>query len=142
MRVVHIIKVIAIAGAEQHLITLLSGLREQQIDARIIILVEPDNRMDNYIAALNAHQVPTQALVIRHHADVTLISRLRTALEALAPDIVHTHLLHADLYGAFATRGMKVPIISSRHNDDAFRYRAPVRLVNRMLWRMTTAGIA
>ncbi|MBA3868594.1 MAG: glycosyltransferase family 4 protein [Anaerolineae bacterium] len=142
MRVVHIIKVTGIAGAEQHLITLLSGLRDQQIDACIILLVEPDNRMDNYIAALNARQVPAQAIVIRHHADVTLISRLHTALEALAPDIVHTHLIHADLYGALATRGIKVPIISSRHNDDAFRYRAPVRLVNRMLWRMTSKGIA
>ncbi|MEP6986298.1 MAG: glycosyltransferase family 4 protein, partial [Chloroflexota bacterium] len=96
----------------------------------------------NYIAALNARQVPAQAIVIRHHADVTLISRLHTALEALAPDIVHTHLIHADLYGALATRGIKVPIISSRHNDDAFRYRAPVRLVNRILWRMTSKGIA
>ena len=45
MRVVHIIKVIRIAGAEQHLITLLSGLRAQHIDARMILLVEPKNPM-------------------------------------------------------------------------------------------------
>ena len=116
MRVVHIIKVIRIAGAEQHLITLLGGLRTQQIDARMILLVEPHNPMDNYIAALNAQGVPIQPMVIRHHADVTLIPRLRQALEALAPDIVHTHLIHADLYGTLAARWMGVPIISSRHS--------------------------
>ncbi len=142
MRVIHIIKVIRIAGAEQHLITLLGGLRVQHIDARMILLVEPHKPMADYIAALNAQGVPVQPMIIRHHADVTLIPRLRTALEALAPDIVHTHLIHADLYGTLAARWLGVPIISSRHNDDAFRYRAPVRIVNRRLWRMTTAGIA
>jgi glycosyltransferase involved in cell wall biosynthesis len=142
MRVVHIIKVIRIAGAEQHLITLLGGLRAQQIDARMILLVEPHKPMKNYITALNAQGVPVQPIVIRHHADVTLIPRLRQALETLAPDIVHTHLIHADLYGTLAASWTGIPIISSRHNEDAFRYRAPVRLVNRTLWRMTTAGIA
>jgi len=142
MRVVHIIKVIRIAGAEQHLITLLGGLRNQHIDARMILLVEPQNPMQNYIEALNAQGVPVQPMVIRHHADVTIIPRLKQALEALAPDIVHTHLIHADLYGTLAAKWIGVPVISSRHNDDAFRYRAPVRLVNRTLWRMTTAGIA
>ncbi len=142
MRVVHIIKVIRIAGAEQHLITLLGGLRAQQIDAQMILLVEPDKPMENYIAALNFQGVPVKPIVIRHHADVTLVPRLKTEMEKLAPDIVHTHLIHADLYGTLAARWLGVPIISSRHNDDAFRYRTPVRLVNRMLWRMTTAGIA
>ena len=142
MRVVHIIKVIRIAGAEQHLITLLGGLRLQHVDARMILLVEPHNPMDNYITALSAQNVPVQPMVIRHHADVTLLPRLRQALEALAPDIVHTHLIHADLYGTLAARWIGVPVISSRHNDDAFRYRRPVKMVNRMLWKMTTAGIA
>ncbi len=142
MRVVHIIKVIRIAGAEQHLITLLGGLRAQSIDARMILLVEPQNPMQNYIEALNAKGVPVQPMVIRHHADVTLVPRLKQGLEALAPDIVHTHLIHADLYGTIAAKWIGVPVISSRHNDDAFRYRAPVRFVNRMLWKMTTAGIA
>ncbi|MBI1279108.1 MAG: glycosyltransferase [Anaerolineaceae bacterium] len=142
MRVVHIIKVVRVAGAEHHLITLLSGLRNQHIDARMLLLIEPHNPMENYIEALNTHGVPVQPMIIQHHADVTIIPRLRKALEALAPDIVHTHLIHADLYGTLAAKWMGVPVISSRHNDDAFRYRAPVRLVNRTLWKMTTAGIA
>ena len=142
MRVVHIIKVIRIAGAEQHLITLLGGLRAQGVDAQMILLVEPQNPMGNYVAALNAQGVPVQPMVIRHHADVTIIPRLRQALAVLSPDIVHTHLIHADLYGTIAAKWLGVPVISSRHNDDAFRYRALVRLVNRILWRMTSAGIA
>lgn len=142
MRVVHIIKVIRIAGAEQHLLTLLAGLRRQHIDACMILLVEPHKPMDNYLAALKAEGVPVQPLIIRHHADMTLVPRLRRELKRLAPDIVHTHLIHADLYGTLAAHWLGIPVISSRHNDDAFRYRPPVKMVNRMLWRMTTAGIA
>ncbi len=141
MRVVHIIKVVGIAGAERHLITLLSGLRENHIDARMILLVEPSNPMNDYVRALTERGVPVQTMVIHHHADATLLPRLRRELSLLEPDIIHTHLIHADLYGTLAAQWLGVPSISSRHNDDAFRYRKPVITVNRLLWRMIAAGI-
>jgi glycosyltransferase involved in cell wall biosynthesis len=52
-------------------------------------------------------------------------------------------LWHADLFGIPAARlaGVKT-VISSRHNDDAFRHKSVIRLVNRVLWRMVSAGIA
>jgi glycosyltransferase involved in cell wall biosynthesis len=143
MRVVHIIKVIRIAGAEQHLLTLLAGLRQRQIDARLLLLVEPDNDMRDYVDKLEARDIPVQRVVIHHHADIGLLARLRRELRTLQPDIVHTHLIHADLYGILAARRAGVPaVISSRHNDDAFRYQLPVKVVNWMLWRMVSAGIA
>ncbi|MCA0456617.1 MAG: glycosyltransferase [Chloroflexi bacterium] len=143
MRVVHLMKVVGIAGAERHLITLLGGLRENGIDARIIVLVTPDKPMQDYIQALGERGIPAETIVIRHHADVRLIQRLRDKLLELKPDILHTHLIHADLYGTLAARWAGVPVvISSRHNDDAFRYRKPVRLFNRWLWGKTDAGIA
>ncbi len=142
MRVVHIIKVTGIAGAEQHLLRLLSGLRARQIDAQIILLVEPGNPMDDYTRMLTARGVPVERLVIHHHADVSLVWRLISLLRRLKPDIVHTHLIHADLYGIAAARLAGVPVVfTSRHNDDAFRHRTPVKLVNRLLWRMVHTGI-
>src|SRR5581483_5660276 len=36
----------------------------------------------------------------------------------LRPDVVHTHLVHADLYGALGANG---PLVSTKHNDDRFR---------------------
>lgn len=142
MRVVHIIKVTGIAGAEQHLIRLLTGLRIKQIDASIILLVEPRNLMDDYVHLLTRRDVPIERLVIHHHADISLLWRLTSLLGRLKPDIVHTHLIHADLYGIPAARLAGVSLVfSSRHNDDAFRHRAPVKFVNRLLWRMVDMGI-
>lgn len=143
MRVVHIVKVVGVAGAERHLFTLLGGLRDNGIDAHIILLVEYNKPMSPYIRDLTKRGVSVEAMIIRHHADITLLYRLWRSLRQLAPDIVHTHLIHADLYGTLAARLAGVPtVISSRHNDDAFRYRKPVKMVNNLLWRMMNAGIA
>jgi glycosyltransferase involved in cell wall biosynthesis len=144
LRVAHIIKVTSIAGAETHLLTLLAGLRARQIDAQLILLVEPRRPMDNYAARLAQQGIPAHRLTIGLNADPTLIVRLRNLLRLLKPNIVHTHLFHADLYGALAARWAcpQAALVSSRHNDNAFRRRQPYRSLNRWLWRLADAGIA
>ena len=143
MRVVHLIKVNRIAGAETHLLTLLPGLLAEGVDVRLAVLVEPDKPMDTFCAALTAQGVPVERFIIWRDADPALYGRLRRYFRAQKPRIVHTHLQHADLYGIPAARLARVPVvISSRHNENAFRRRLPYRPINRMLWRWTTSGIA
>jgi len=143
MRVVHIIKVTRISGAERHLLVLLEGLRKHTIDAQLIILTEPDTPMDDMLAEAEANEIPIHRVVIRRDYDVNIIFELRTLLRNLQPDIVHTHLIHADLFGLIAGKLAGIPtIIASRHNDDGFRYRPIVRQVSRFLWWLTDGGIA
>jgi len=143
MRVAHIIKIVRAAGAERHLLTLLAGLRRRDIDARLIVLVEPNNAMQIYVDEAEARHIPVERLTIRHDLDMSLLPRLQAHLRALRPDVVHTHLLHADLYGIPAARWAGAPIVvSSRHNDNAFRRRFPIKQVNQVLWRMADAGVA
>jgi glycosyltransferase involved in cell wall biosynthesis len=143
MRVVHIIKVVRIAGAEQHLLTLLEGLRASHVDAQLLLLVEPSNPMENYVQAAGARGIPVEQVVIGSHVDMSLHYRLWKILKARKPDIVHTHLLHADLFGIPAARAAGVPVVvTSRHNDNAFRRRPPIKQMNRSLWQMLDAGIA
>ena len=61
-----------------------------------------------------------------------LARRLRRELRRAAPDIVHTHLVHADVYGA-ATAG-KATVVSTKHNDDPFRL-GPFRHIERLCTR-------
>ena len=143
MRIAHIIKVTRISGAERHLLILLGGLREQGVDARLIMLVERGKPMDDMAAAAQARAIPLTRLTIRGHYDIPLLWRLQRALRAISPDIVHTHLIHADMYGYAAAKLARVgTVISSRHNDDQFRYRPRWRRLNRQLWRRLDAGIA
>lgn len=148
MIVVHIIKATGIAGAERHLLTLLPGLRERGIDTRIVLLHPPANRpaawLTVFTGLLEAAGVPVTCIPISGHLDVRVIGRIRAVLKAIRPNIVHTHLLHADLYGLAAAMQERIAIrITSRHNDDSFRRRLVFQAINRASWRLGfTAGIA
>ena len=143
MRVAHIIKVTRISGAERHLLHLLQGLRRADVDAHLIILVEPERPMDDMLREAEERGIPIRRLVIRRDVDPGLLLRLRRELREIRPEIAHTHLIHADLLGWLAakTAGVNV-IISTRHNDDRFRHHRLWRRISRALWRATDAGIA
>lgn len=139
----HLTKITGIAGSENHLLMLLGGLRQRGVDARFLLLVEPGNPVDDFVAAAAARDIPAERLRIYHHADLTLYPRLWWRLRALRPDIVHTHLQHADLYGIPAARLARVrAVVTSRHNDDPRRRHPLLRRLNRALWHMVDAGVA
>ena len=143
MRIAHIIKVTRISGAESHLLALLKGLRERELDVHLIILVERDKPMDEMMRAAEAGGIPVTRVTIRRDADLSMVRRLQRVIRDLQPDIVHTHLVHANLFGYAAAKMAGVPrVVSSRHNDDRFRYRERWRRINRRLWRRLDAGIA
>ncbi len=143
MRVAHIIKVTRISGAERHLLLLLAGLRQRGIDAQLIMLVERSQPMEEMLQEAQEREVPIRRLRIHRDYDLSLVWRIRRLLREIQPDIVHTHLVHADLFGYLAAKAAGVQrVISSRHNDDAFRYRGNWRWIHRRLWRMIDAGIA
>ena len=143
LRVAHIIKATRISGAEAHLLALLPGLRERGVDARLIMLVEPDKPMDDMLQRAEACGIPTSRLSIGRDIDPRALWKLRRAIRGIKPDLLHTHLVHADLYGYLAGRAAGASlVISSRHNDDPFRYRDRWRRIHRWLWRRVDAGIA
>lgn len=142
MRVVHIIKVTRIAGAERHLLILLQGLRACGIEVRLLMLVEPANPVPQMDALSAEYGIPLERFVITADYDARLIGRLRARLRQLKPHIVHTHLIHADIFGVLAARLAGVPlVIMGRHNDDAFRRRRPLRALHAVLWHIADGGI-
>jgi glycosyltransferase involved in cell wall biosynthesis len=142
-RVLHLSKMTGAAGSEGHLLVLLHGLRAQNIDAQLWILVEPDNPVQEVVERATTLDIPVERITIHRHLDPGLWGRLSERFRAAEPDIVHTHLLHADLYGIPAARRATVPyVVCSRHNDDKFRRLLPMRWLHRWLWSLTDAGIA
>ena len=143
MRVLHVIRATGMAGAETHLLALLSGLRARGLDAQLALLTTLDQPLHDYRELLRQRGIPLHTFAMRGHLEPKLLLRLRALMQELRPSLVHTHLFHADLYGALAARWAQVPaLVSSRHNDNAFRRRQPWRGLNRRLWRMADAGIA
>lgn len=142
-RVIHLSKMTGLAGSEGHLLILLDGLRARGWDAHLWVLVEPENPVQSLMDRAAERNIPTRRILIPHHLSPGLWRWLCTEFRAARPDLVHTHLLHADLYGLPAARWARVPYrVSTRHNDDKFRYRLLVRWLNRWLWWQANAGIA
>ena len=123
-RILHIQKVTGICGSENHLLTLLPRLDRPKYEVTFLILVEPDKPMDDYIELMEKAGVKTMRMIIRRDIDPFLLFRLWRFIRHGRFDIVHTHLIHGDLYGTLAAKlaGIK-KISSTKHNDDAFRHR-------------------
>ena len=135
MRVSHLIKAKQIGGAERHLLMLLPALRERGIDARLLVMIEPDRPMDDFFAEAAERGIPAEAIPVHGNTDIVLINRIRNKLLEFKPDILHTHLIHADTFGMPAGKLAGVPhLITTRHNDDNFRSQPVVKLASGVMW--------
>ena len=130
MRVVHVHRMRGIGGSERHLLTLLPALAERGVDVVFAGLDDPAWDASDFYDAL---AVPAVRLPSRGDVDPALLARLVRTLRA---DVVHTHLVHADLYGGLAAKLRGARLVSTKHNDDPFR-RGPFRHVERGLLRLT-----
>lgn len=130
MRVMHVHRIRGIGGSERHLLTLLPALAERGIDPIFVGLDDPAWDAADFYGAL---QVPAVRIMSPRDFDPLLLVRLARTLRA---DIVHTHLVHADVYGGLAARLRGTRLVSTKHNDDPFRV-GSFRFVERGLSRLT-----
>ncbi|MCZ7544840.1 MAG: glycosyltransferase [Anaerolineae bacterium] len=135
-RLLHVVKATGVAGAETHLLILLEGLRAAGLDAELLILAEPEKPVEGFFTRAAARGIPAHCLAIRRRLDRGLFHNLQQFFREGGYSVVHTHLIHADVHGIPAARRAAVPhVVSTRHADNPFRRRLPLRLAHRWLWR-------
>jgi glycosyltransferase involved in cell wall biosynthesis len=115
VKVVHVHRMRGIGGSERHLLTLLPALAERGIEPVFVGLDDPEWSPTDFYGSLT---VPAERIRAAHDVDPLLLARLVRGLRA---DVVHTHLVHADLYGGLAARMRGTALVSTKHNDDPFR---------------------
>jgi glycosyltransferase involved in cell wall biosynthesis len=120
--VLHLQKVAGISGSEAHLLSLLPRLRDRGWDVRMLMLHENEPGAWDFAAALRARGVPLDAIPLRADVDPIAFLRLVAYLVRLRPEILHTHLVHADAYGLLAGTAARVPVrFSTKHGFNEFR---------------------
>jgi glycosyltransferase involved in cell wall biosynthesis len=129
MRILHMTKVQGIGGAEQHLLALLPALRARGFDARVLSL-DAGGDAERFHRALAERDVPFTRVRCGTDVSPLLEARVIRAVHAQHPDLLHTHMVHADVYGSIAARSLRVPFVSTRHNDDRYLL-GPFRHVDR-----------
>ncbi|MER3409108.1 MAG: hypothetical protein C4306_03175 [Thermoleophilia bacterium] len=122
VKVLHLQKVAGISGSEAHLLSLLSRLRERGWDARLLMLHEHEPGAWEFARALAARGVPLEAIPVCGDVDPVAFLRLVAYLARERPQILHTHLVHADAYGQIAGTLAAIPVrVSTKHGFNEFR---------------------
>ena len=141
MRVVHVHRISGIGGSERHLLALLPALRAHGIEPSFVGLDDSQGAPEPFYAALEAAGVPFARVSARFDLDPRLPFRIARAARPFRAELVHTHLVHADVHGAAASVLLRVPLVSTKHNDDPFRT-GPFRYVERLLARRARRIVA
>jgi glycosyltransferase involved in cell wall biosynthesis len=135
MRVLHVHRMRGIGGSERHLLALLPALADRGLEPVFLGLDDPAWDARDFYDALT---VPSVRIPSPRDLDPVLLARVVRAARA---DVVHTHLVHADLYGGVAAKLRGAKLVSTKHNDDPFRlgrYRHVERGLSHLADRIVT----
>lgn len=113
LRVTHVIHELHPGGAEQVLADLAAALPEVDVDLSVLSLMQAEGQA--YTDRLRALGIPVSSLSLPSRWDPRGLRRAVGALAATRPDLIHTHMKHADLVGAFAASRLRVPMVSTLH---------------------------
>jgi glycosyltransferase involved in cell wall biosynthesis len=120
--VLHVQKVAGISGSEAHLLQLLPDLRERGWDVRFLMLHEDEPGAWEFADELRARAVPLDDVRLRADVDPVAFADVTAYLARLRPLVLHTHLVHADVYGQLAGSVVRVPLrLSTKHGFNEFR---------------------
>jgi glycosyltransferase involved in cell wall biosynthesis len=141
VKVLHVHKLTGVSGSEGHLLALLPALRERGVDARFLGLDVPGTDFGRFYEQLDRLGVPHRSVGCGLDVSPRMARGIHGAIRVERPDLVHTHLVHADVYGGAAARALGIPSVSTRHNDDRYLL-GPFRYVDRAFARPARRLIA
>ena len=141
--VLHLQKIAGISGSEAHLLSLLPELRDRGWDVRLLMLHEREPGAREFARALAERGVPLDAIPLAADVDPIAFVRLVGYLARMRPAILHTHLVHADVYGQLAGVVAGVPLrVSTKHGFNEFREGRGFALADRSVASLAHVHIA
>ena len=137
-RVLHLAKIAGISGAEAHLLSLLPQLRRRGWDVRMLMLHEHEPGARGFARELERRGVGVDDIPLAADVDPLAFLRLSAYVARRRPAILHTHLVHGDVYGQVVGSLAGVPLrLSTKHGFNEFREGRGFALADR-----TVAGLA
>lgn len=106
MKIIHVITAFGIGGAEKLLVNIIN----RQIENHSVNLIYLKEKND-LIADLDSRVIIKQIRISKN-----VVSELKEYYDEVNPDVIHTHLGHADLIGIWSARKLKAKIFCTMHN--------------------------
>jgi glycosyltransferase involved in cell wall biosynthesis len=143
MTVLHLQKVAGISGSEAHLLSLLPRLQERGWDVRFLMLHEHEPGAWDFARELRGRGIPLDSIPLAADVDPIAFFRIAGYLARTRPDILHTHLVHADVYGQLTGALTGVPVrVSTKHGFNEFRENRGFALGDRAIASLAHTHIA
>ena len=99
----------------------------------MLVLAGPGDRPASFIASMKTRGIDCEIISMKGDLDPLLPFRLVQFMRAHPSQLVHTHLIHADLYGTLAAHFAGVPtIVSTRHGYNPWRAKRFYACINRL----------
>ncbi len=131
LRILHVITSLARGGAQAHLLELMKGQKRRGHAVELAYFKDPE-MVEEFLPVAGY----PFALGMQELASAALLGRLWGLVSSVKPDVLHTHLLKADTYGAVVGRfGDAGVTIASKHNDEAVLRRGWVARLHGLLSR-------
>jgi len=141
--VLHLQKVAGISGSEAHLLALLPRLKERGWNVRFLMLHEHEPGAWDFARELRARGIPLDSIPLAADVDPVAFLRIANYLGRNRPTILHTHLVHADVYGQLTGALTGVPVrVSTKHGFNEFRENRGFALGDRAIASLAHTHIA
>jgi glycosyltransferase involved in cell wall biosynthesis len=143
VRVLHVAKVAGISGSENHLLLLLPALAEHGFDVELVMLHEGEPGAAELATRLESAGVSVERVRLAAAASPRGFTRLLRIIRSRRPEILHTHLVHADFHGLVTGRLARVPVlVSTKHGFNPFRDGRAFAAADRAVGRLADVHIA
>jgi glycosyltransferase involved in cell wall biosynthesis len=117
MKIIQVITELRPGGAERVLADLCIGLRHRNHEVTVVAL-EPLPRESVIINELHEHGIAIESMNLTKATPWRLFS-LRALLKRLQPDVVHSHLIHANLVTRLNLPGTKYKLVNTVHTMES-----------------------
>ena len=107
----------AVGGLESVVQSLAVGQSHVGHQVMVVLVVEPDQKLNGLLAPLQASSVDVQVLRVPPRAYVTERRLIRDLCLRFAPDVVHTHGCRSDVVDAGIARSLGVPTVTTVHGS-------------------------
>ena len=110
--IVHIIPTLRFGGAERFVVDVINQADPTKFRFSIITFFN-----DNPLAAQITNKNTSVIVVSKtNKLGIGLTEKINQKLSELKPDLVHTHLFGADVWGKRAAHQLKIPVLTTEHN--------------------------
>lgn len=88
----------------------------------MLVLAGPQDQPAPFVESMKTRDIDCEVISMRGDLDPLLVLRVLKFIRGHASQLVHTHLIHADLYGTLAARLAGIPtVVSTKHGYNPWR---------------------